>query len=468
MSRYLFVDDELISQSQGITLHTNPPKLKGPVLKGEMPWEEGWIHYACVLQEGDLVKMWYGAHPPGRDGELGPHYLCYATSHDGVNWERPKLGLVEFGGDRENNILPVRGDFVFSDPKAPPEGRYKMLVVRSTGDLERDGIYIALSPDGIHWKLHERRLLPFLPDTQNQVLYDPRIDRYVAYLRCWAPLRKVARVEVEDLLEPWEYDRSIEPRKLWGEGRLPPPSYEFPVAISYDEMDPPEADIYTPAVSIYPWARDVYLAFPSVYYHFPEPPEGRYRNDGLLEVQLAVSRDGVRFERPDRRPYIPLGVRGGPEGGSIYMVPGLVRMGDEIYQYYVAYAHSHGEYVGFEELRGVGAVYLAVQRLDGFRSADAEYTGGWLTTEPVVVSGGRLSLNIDCRATGHAEVELRSQDNLPIRGFTLEDCDLVRGNHVSYTVTWRGRSDITGLRGRWVRLHFRMRNAKLYSFGFSD
>ena len=28
-----------------------------------------------------------------------------ATSTDGLHWERPKLGLVEYGGNKANNIL---------------------------------------------------------------------------------------------------------------------------------------------------------------------------------------------------------------------------------------------------------------------------------------------------------------------------------------------------------------------------
>ena len=40
-----------------------------------------------------------------------PTFLCYATSRDGVHWERPELGLVEFGGSKANNIvLATHGD----------------------------------------------------------------------------------------------------------------------------------------------------------------------------------------------------------------------------------------------------------------------------------------------------------------------------------------------------------------------
>lgn len=462
--KHVFLDSAFIAECQGVEIRTNPPELRGPVLKGEKPWEAGWMHSGSILQVGDVLKMWYGAHPPSKDGKLGAYIFCYAESSDGMHWERPNLGLVEFEGSKGNNILPLWGDAVCLDPKAKASQRYKMLVVHS--DPSEHCVYVACSPDGIHWKMHEPAVFPLYPDTQNQLMYDPRIDKYVAYVRSWAKLRKVARVEMDDPLKPWPYDDTVEPYKVWGDEYPWTVSYQAPVAMGYDELDPPNTDMYSPAVSLYPWAQDAYLAFPSMYGQFPEPPEGKFGNDGLLEIQLAVSRDGVRFERPDRTPYVPLGVQGGPQGGSLYMVPGLARMGDEIYHYYVAYAHTHAEYLGFKELRGIGAFHLAVQRLDGFRSADSAYGGGWLTTTPMTLSGNRLEVNIDCRAVGSARVEIRDDQGHPIKGFTLEDCDVVRGNPVHHIVTWGGKEEVAGLSGRRVRLHFRMRNTKLYAFEF--
>ena len=467
--KQMFIDQCFIAQSDGIELHVNPPALRGPVLKGERPWEAGWISapYA-LIQDGNTLKLWYQAYPPrapnAETRSLGPGTFCYATSADGVHWERPNLGVFEYEGSKENNIISHEGGFVFLDEQAPADKRYKLLRSKS-GDLKEGGLYIATSSDGIHWTDDPQRLFPFYPDSNNQVFYDPRIDKYVAYVRSWAPLRKVARTEMDDLMQPWPYEEGVEPSTLWGEGSVPPPGYELPQAISYDELDPPETDLYTPAVSIYPWAENVYVSFTTPYRHFPEPPEGKWMNDGLVEVQLAVSRDGVRFERPDRsRAYIPLGIRGGPQGGSIYMVTGLARLGDEIYHYYGAYAHSHGEYFGYEKLEGIGVVYLAVQRLDGFMSADAAYTGGWLVTPPLTFAGGRLELNINCGATGHARVELRDEHDVPIKGFSAEECDLIRGNHVHFTATWKGSSDVSALAGKPVRLRFVMRNSKLFAF----
>src|ERR1051326_7717910 len=34
-----------------------------------------------------------------------PSYFCMATSHDGLQWQRPNLGVVEYRGSKANNIL---------------------------------------------------------------------------------------------------------------------------------------------------------------------------------------------------------------------------------------------------------------------------------------------------------------------------------------------------------------------------
>ncbi|MCX7598205.1 MAG: hypothetical protein N2512_04985, partial [Armatimonadetes bacterium] len=316
--KQLFIDNRFIAESENVELCMNPPVKRGIVLRGERPWEEGWIYCSTVLDDGTgEYKLYYIARAVGQDGQMGRSSYCLVTSRDGVHWTRPNLGIVEFDGSKDNNILPFGADCVFLDPKAAPEQRYKMLCLDVGDDPEKIGAYIAYSADGIHCTRHPERVLPFAPDTQNQVFYDTRLGKYVAYVRCGGPLRKVGRTETDDLLSPWPYD--------------------FHHAITYDELDPWETDVYTPCVMQYPWAEDAYFAFPSMYYHFPPPPKSKYENDGLLEIQLAVSRDGVTFTRPDRRGYVPLGVWGSSDGGAIYMAIGMIRRGDEIYQYYTGY-----------------------------------------------------------------------------------------------------------------------------------
>jgi hypothetical protein len=478
--RQLFIDHRFIENSDNVELHVNPPQRRGMVIgEDPRPWEAGYILAAATLiQDGDTLKLWYMTLPECAVSEEGPNWdpinFCYATSTDGINWEKPDLGLFEFEGSTKNNIVSQQFGIVYFDERAPENERYKMAWNRSEAG-DKAGLYMLTSPDGLRWTEHPQRVFPFVPDGSNQVMYDPRIGKWVAYVRSWAPQRKVARVEMDDVMQPWPYQELEESSTIWGEGYLPPPSYELPQAMSYDELDPTgpppvETDLYFSMVSIYPWAEDVYVGFPSPYYYLPPPPNGKFGNDGLLDVQLAVSRDGSHFERPDRsHAYIPLGLSGTPEGGCIYMSQGMARLGDELYQYYGAFEDSHGyDFKDVGVLEGEGGVYLAVQRLDGFMSADAAYTGGWLATPPLDFTGGRLELNIDCAATGHARVELRDANNGPIEGFGVHDCDLIRGNHVHHTVTWKGSSDLSRLSSQPVRLRFTMRNTRLFAFQFDE
>ena len=62
-------------------------------------------YYGAVCEVGDELRLWYLGHGD-IDGEPTPAQVCYAVSSDGVNWEKPELGLVEFNGSKRNNILP--------------------------------------------------------------------------------------------------------------------------------------------------------------------------------------------------------------------------------------------------------------------------------------------------------------------------------------------------------------------------
>ena len=114
----------------------------------------------------------------------------------------------------------------------------------------------------------------------------------------------------------------------------------------------------------------------------------------------------------------------------------------------------------------MGGLGLVKQRLDGFVSADVDYQGGSITTPPITFTGERLELNFKCGGQGTLFVELRDANDVPIQGFTLGDCEEVSGDDVAWEVRWRGSADVSLLAGRPIKIHFKMRNAKLYAFQF--
>ena len=165
----------------------------------------------------------------------------------------------------------------------------------------------------------------------------------------------------------------------------------------------------------YPWATDTYFAFPIMYFHYHDDgPETRQelgkrerdRGSGPLETQIAVSRDGIHWKRYPRPAYIKIGRHEGLDIHKNYIAHGMVRRGEEIWQYYLGSEQYHSSW----SKEGREAVFRVVQRFDGFISADTPYTGGKLVTRPLTFEGNRLVLNIDTGATGYAQIGILDED----------------------------------------------------------
>jgi hypothetical protein len=251
------------------------------------------------------------------------------------------------------------------------------------------------------------------------------------------------------------------------------------VVYQADAEDDPHSDVYYNAASIYPWAQEVYVMFPSHFCHFspkrnpfvrPRVP-GQWEDYGMLEVQFAVSRDGVKWSRPGRDPYVAPGLPDEWDRWYAVMGPGLVRRGNYLYQYYYSTGRLHDSAILRPEYEGAarqaGGVGVVRQRLDGFVSADADHKGGWLRTPPLTFAGNRLRLNIDTGAMGTAFVELQDANGQPIPGFSLADCEEVGGSFTDQRVYWKGSADTSALAGKSVRMLVKLRRAKLYAFQFT-
>jgi hypothetical protein len=467
--KQLFIDHRFIAASENVALNMNPAQKLGMVLDSSKErWEKGPGGYFRVIEDGGKFKMYYGAFV-----ESG-HGLCYAESDDGLHWTKPALGVVEINGSKANNIIYADDAIdatIMVDPNDAPARRYKLFRSRVTSDPVRAGVYASYSSDGIHFT-EAGRVLPMWPETSLIADWDPRIGKYVVFLRVFVRdnenQRRVGRLETDDLLKPWPY-RPTTPL-------LSPPSPEnIPAVLSVEARDDPYSDLYTNAACIYPYAQDVYLMFPSAFRHFSPSRQPWFRfqpgNDyGLIEVQMAVSRDGIRWDRPDRRPYFPMGLPDEWDRWLTMMGVGMIRRGNALYQYYWSTGRTHDSGILRPEydklLEPKGAIGAVRQRLDGFISADFAYTGGTLTTPPLVFSGTQLRLNIDTGGMGTAFVAIRDAQGKPIPGFTREECEEIGGNFLDTPVRWRGNGDLSSLRGRPIVLHIAARGTKLYAFQF--
>jgi hypothetical protein len=469
--KQLFIDRLFIETGDNVTLNMNPAQKLGIILDStNEPWELGTGGFFRVIEDGGKYKMYYGAFT-----EVGKS-LCYAESKDGLHWTKPPLGLVTVRGNKNNNLIYRDNSIdatIMVDPKDSPERRYKLFRSNLSTDPNQGGIYASYSADGVHFT-EAGRVFPMWPETSIIADWDPRIRKYVVFMRVFVRnnenQRRIARIETDDLLKPWPHNPNAP--------LLSPPAPEnIPMVLSADAQDDPFCDFYTSGAHLYPYAQDVYLMFPTPFRHFaPNPgrqPWFRFEpgNDyGLIEVQMAISRDGIHWSRPDRRPYFPMGFPNEWDRWLNIMGCGIVRSGNYLYQYYWSPGRVHDSGILRKEYdRSIPSksAYGAVrQRLDGFMSADFAYTGGTLTTPLLTFSGTHLQLNIDTGGMGTAFVEIIDEAGRPIPGFTRADCEELGGNFLDATVRWKGTSELNVLRGKPIRLHFTARGAKLYAFQF--
>ncbi len=137
-----------------------PEILPEPVMTGSTPLDARGVQlYGTILREGDGFRMWYQAHPQGFATMSSP-YVAVAESDDGIVWRKPPLNLVEFNGDKKNNLcsLGLHCPTVFIDPDAPASHRYRASGSRKQfleGASRRSGYYTSHSADGLNWTLDD-------------------------------------------------------------------------------------------------------------------------------------------------------------------------------------------------------------------------------------------------------------------------------------------------------------------------
>jgi hypothetical protein len=287
-------------------------------------------------------------------------------------------------------------------------------------------------------------LLEGLADVHTLMGWDPRINRYVAYVRPDKPFRTIGRTTSEDMIHWTPVQSVLEP----------------------DDDDPPGTHLY--GMSVFP-DRGVYFGFLWVY----------HPNQLMIDVQLAFSRDGIQWQRAGRRhPILSYGL---PHQFDSHIVMALqpIRLGDELKVFYHAKDNAHPLVYNNEtypilktplprsqqpwlEMRKVHAG-LATCRRDRFVSLDARAPGGELVTKAFPIEGRELRLNAD-PARGEIRVQLDDADGRPLAGFTAADAEPVRGDSVELGVSWKGQKDLSALKGRRVKLRVQLRNARLYSF----
>jgi hypothetical protein len=480
----LLVDDHEVLYRAGTKRIFHPLKRHpaNPVIKGKQkPWEIA-IAFNSVYRDATTghYKMWYQSFA----GEVAKERanrctVCYAESTDGVVWTKPELGLFPFNGVQGTNIVLQAnggtsdryGASVLFDPRdANPARRYKMAYfdfTRDTSGRYRPGLSVAFSSDGIRWSkyVHAGPLLDVsYGDYGDIVPFSDQPDKGT-----WVPLSIADAVDAT-------YDPVHQCFALYGKMWLDGPDgrmywkhaahrtvskdfihWEKPVlCIAPDDEDPPYVEFHTTPTFYH---EGVYIAAPQIL--------RRAQEGGVMDVELAVSRDGLNFSRPFRKDYwLPRGPKNAFDGGTVLTNATPIVLDDEIRIYYGGYSGGATGGDDYSFSSGVGLATMPRDRFAGVRPADEKGpsgTGGppgrvgQITFKPQDLADvERITVNADA-SRGSVAAELLDINAYRVRGFTSEDARPLTRDSLRHELTWKTKTlaQLGGDRRCHLRLHLR-------------
>jgi len=458
----------------GVELVAQPAQRIGPLIEPEAAWEEGaGVALTTMIKDGGMFRGWqvpftFSGDPPGMN------HCYYLESSDGFAWKRPKLGIVDLHGSRDNNLVNITdcdGGCVFIDPSAPASERYKMIAeghfpreiceeylkrrpdewdpkVRRESDGGAKGVKGAVSPDGVHWTMLRDPLVMEVTDTQLTASYDQRLRKYVAYTRTWIVGRRFGPPVPENDRVWMAGRRSI--------GRSESADFRsFPLHETI--LEPglellPSDTLYTNCKTIMPGAPDQHVMFPTIWHT---------ANDST-SVSLASSHDGKVWHFLAGAPVFTTGSFGAFDGGCVFAHPNLLEMPDGRFVLpYTGYNVPH-KYPRRLWKFAPGYAVWPKGRLVALQAKER----GEFATVGMIPPGRKVRLNATTRRGGSILVEVAGIKGEPLSGRSFADARPISGDHHWTTLNWGGTEDLGHQDNTGVVLRFRLDQAEIYGLEF--
>ena len=359
---------------------------------------------------------------------------AYAESRDGIHWVKPSLGLVEFEGSRDNNLLMMyaHGTSVLLDDQEPdPAKRYK-LMTRVDYPGTRGFMAVSFSPDGLHWQ----ELIPWpknnpQADSHNFVIRDHTDGRFKLITRIWKNGMRVSA-----LCESSDFINWSEPREILRGSGYANQVYSMPVFR----------------------CGKLFLGLASVFH------EGDMDDPDFdtvdLELTMATQVETFDFVAP-RDSLIPRGEGRYPTGaydcGCIYAAPPVEIDGKQ----YVYYMGGNGQHTNYRETSFCRAAFETDKW--AYLAPKDESRMAQVMTSPFHFYGEHLELLADMDSPEELQAALYENfySPAPLEGYGFEDAVITKSEGVYWTI--RFSNPLLDLGTKSPCLVLRTKSAKLYA-----
>jgi hypothetical protein len=449
------VDSALIERLINTSQVLHHPERREVVFQGDAPWEDDVLGFNSVVGDGSEVRLYYRASIPDRTNEDLTITAMAMSTNGGLSFNRPDLGLVTFQQSKRNNILHIGEPpfvpppaFIDTNPDCPPHQRYKGLSARW------QKLFAMTSPDGLHWQPISLDPLKMEGtfDTINTAFWDKARGCYRCYTRYF-----------ENLTPEMGFDDVLGERPSVVRAIQSSTSSDFinwsPVVHNVYIDDDTTTQLYTNSALPCPGAEHILLAFPNRYVQ-QRITRPSHPYPGVNDALFISSRDGITWQR-----WLEAWVRPGLDDlnwteRNNYPTWGIVETSPHEWSLYISEHYRHpGQPVRLRRLS---------IRPHGFVSIHAGAETGEMITVPLLPTGDRLELNFSTSAAGWLQVEVQDAQGQPIEGMRMAEMPPLFGDALCREVCWKSEAGLSSLSRDPIRLRFRMQDADIYAFRFSN
>ena len=439
------------------------------------------VYYGTVRKVGDELWMWYLGQG---EENIWHQRVCLAKSKDGYNWERPKLGLVDYQGSRDNNLVDLLGGghvqscVVFYDPDDPDPNRKFKMAFQSR--IYKNAMAVAFSEDGLRWT----------ESTQNPVGHGFEMSGVVKLNGCYYitgqgyishfPITRKLETRLSYDFENWTisscvgYQRDDVPPK-------PVPSNQQPI---YDVIIDGE-QIHLGASL---WHRgNVIIGIYGMWHGHPSND----RRLVTMDLGLVVSNNAMHYREPlpDFR-IVPAAENNWTQEvaawsddeqlldetmpvACLMQGQGFENIGDESLFWYTPWPEhaSDGIRVATWERDRMGYFSIfSIPKTHVFLDNSLTETKPHFISSPIDLEGepARVAMNIDGLSEhSKVSVEIQNERFEPIPGYTAEDCTEPIESGLRKEVRWGEQEVLGGMKGPVrIRVNFegiRPEDVKLFA-----
>lgn len=449
-SRLLFLDRSHLRHVSGAVLVPAPIEKLGLVLSPGSPGDEGGAHSAMgcgIFRTESGYRLYYS----GSTKEPPAFGICVAESPDLLHWTRPGLGQIRVNGKDTNRIriegLPEDASVTQPSVVSLPGGGQRMYFWLHQREPVRRLRYMAAdSEDGLRWRIAGggKPCLVHPHDIGKWVWDDPAAVRGE---RRAEDVEERLRIRSNDAAHTYampgggfEIFTVFPVRNTPDSGRyVAHDNAPFMVRVmarrtSEDGLRFSDPEFIVVPDEEDPWDQQFYYLTQHRFGSFRIGFLGHYRvHAQTMDIELAYSRDGSRWERPMRGAWMPRGLPGDSDGGMVYMPNQLVDMGDHWLALYTGSSGLHNQ--PERGRRGIHAAKIARYRFAGLASTAGLTARVW--TRPFFLNRAAIRVDAAIASRGVLRAELCDALGQPRKGFSFAESIPVEGDSQAHTLRWK-------------------------------